>query len=562
MTSDFSKQNLAALLNPRRLFKRVAEVAARGAGADGGALFLLNPNTGLLDAEATVGNAVGRPRSCKPGEGVVGWVASAGAPFRSGDARRERRYVSVDPRARSQLAAPLTVNGQVVGVLSVSRARGGAFTAGDEKKLSRLARDASEWIRRAWEIDQLRVKAGQLETLADIGQAIISEDRTENLLQGVAAQARRLMRARLCSLMLLADHGGELVLKAWAGASRAYVKKPNLPVNDSLVGVVVKRQRPLAILDVQEHQRYRHTELARRERLVSLLSVPLVFQGRALGVLSVYTGHLHRFSNAEIRLLTALAGLSAVAIARANLLERVVQTEASLRAAERLSALGWLAAEIAHEIRNPLTVVQMLFHAMLEELRLTGGLARDAALIEAKMKQMNRILEQVLTFARSSEPSLESVEAGALLEDVALLIRHTVAARRIELKKHIAPGLRLRGDRAQLEQAILNLVLNACQAMPDGGTLTLTASAAAAGKKPSVLIEIKDTGAGLSRARQAELFQPFLSHKKGGTGLGLALVRQTVHNHHGEIKCHSRPGRGTAFRMIFPAEQEEVFLVD
>ncbi|MDR1144611.1 MAG: GAF domain-containing protein, partial [Verrucomicrobiales bacterium] len=331
-----------------------------------------------------------------------------------------------------------------------------------------------------------------------------------------------------------------------------YVRKPNLPVNESLVGVVVKRQRPLAILDVQAHQRYRHTELARREHLVSLLSVPLIFQGKSLGVLSVYTGQIHRFSNAEIRLLSALAGLSAVAIAKSKLLERVVQMEEDLRAAERLSALGWLAAEIAHEIRNPLTVVQMLFHSMLEEMQLAGGLAKDAALIEHKMKQMNRILEQVLTFARSAEPSMESIEVSDLIEDVTLLIRHTVAERRIELRKNLAPGLRMRGDRAQLEQTILNLVLNACQAMSGGGTLTMTTAASSAGNKPVVLIEIKDTGEGMSKQRQEELFQPFLSHKKSGTGLGLALVHKTVQSHQGEIKCKSRPRHGTAFQMIFP----------
>jgi signal transduction histidine kinase len=550
MTDSFSRKNLAALLNPRRLFKRILSVSLKGSGAESGALFLLDPNTGLLDVEAAEGLG---SRSLKPGEGIIGWVASTGRPFRTGDVRKERRYIEVDPRIRSELAVPLDLSGQVIGILNVNSTRVNAFGARQEKSLVLLARDASDWIKLAWEINQLRVKGDQLETLADIGQVIISEDSPEDLLRGVAKQARRLMSARLCSLMLLSDNGGELALKAWDGASRAYVRKPNLQVDDSLVGVVVKRQRPLAILDVRDNQRYQHTELARREHLVSLLSVPLVFQGKSLGVLSVYTEQIHRFSNPEIRLLSAMAGLSAVAIAKSKLLERVVQMEEDLRASERLSALGWLAAEIAHEIRNPLTVVQMLFHSMLEEMRLEGGLAKDAALIETKMKQMNRILEQVLAFARSSEPSMEVIEAGDLIDDVALLIRHTVAERRIELKKNIEPGLKMQGDRAQLEQAILNLVLNGCQAMPNGGTLTMSAGSSVTGRKPVVLIEIKDTGEGMSKERQEELFQPFLSHKKGGTGLGLALVHKTVQSHCGEIRCESRLKHGTAFRMAFPA---------
>jgi signal transduction histidine kinase len=554
MTESFSKQDLVTLLNPKRLFKRIVNMSMRAMNAESGTLLLLNPNTGLLDVEASIGLILRKKNlSMKPGEGIIGWVASTGQPFRCGDVREERRYIEVDSRIRSELAVPLDFNGHVIGILNVNSNRINAFSAQQEKQLAILARDASEWIRLAWEINQLRVQSDQLETLADIGQVIISEDHPEDLLQGVAKQARRLMNARLCSLMLLSDDGEELVLKAWDGASKAYIKKPNLQVNESLVGVVVKRQRPLAILDVQDNQRYQHTELARREHLVSLLSVPLVFQGKSLGVLSVYTDQIHRFSNPEIRLLTAMAGLSAVAIAKSKVLERVVQMEEDLRASERLSALGWLAAEIAHEIRNPLTVVQMLFHSMLEELRLEGGLAKDATLIETKMKQMNRILEQVLTFARSSEPSMEIIEAGDLIDDVALLIRHTVAERHIDLKKQIEPGLKMQGDRAQLEQAILNLVLNACQAMSNGGTLTMSARSLLVGKRQVVQIEIKDTGEGMSKERQEELFQPFLSHKKGGTGLGLALVHKTVQSHQGEIKCKSKLKHGTAFQMIFPA---------
>ncbi|NJK90950.1 MAG: GAF domain-containing protein [Blastochloris sp.] len=310
-------------------------------------------------------------------------------------------------------------------------------------------------------------------------------------------------------------------------------------VEESLVGVVVNRLKPLAVLNVQDNQRFQHTELARREHLVSLLAVPLVFQAKALGVLCVYTEDIHRFSNEEIRLLTAMAGLSSVAIAKTQLLQRVVQVEESLKATERLSALGWLAAEIAHEIRNPLTVVQMVFHSMMQELKLEGGHARDAALIEMKMNHMNKILDQVLTFARSSEPTLEDLDVAAMLDDVLILIRHKLAAQNVEIRKQIAEeSLLMRGDRSQLEQAVLNLVLNACQAMPEGGTLTLSAGSRWMGKKKVVVIGVRDTGEGMSKKRQDELFQPFLTYRKGGTGLGLALVNKTVQSHNGKLQSN------------------------
>ncbi len=555
MKNALPNKNLEVLLNPQNLLCRVLEMSVKLVSADRGSLMLLNPNTGSLDIEASVGlSATAKRTKLRIGEGITGWVASTGLPYRTGNVHDEKRYVELDSKIQSELAVPLDLKGQVIGILNVDSTRRDAFTQEHEKLLLQLAKDASDWIRMAWEINQLRVKGEQLETLVDMGQVIISEEHPESVLQSIARDACRLMKARLCSLMLLSESGDELVLKAWQGASKAYVKKPNLLVSESLLGVVVKRQKPLTVLNVQAHERFQHMELARRERLFSLLSVPLVFEGRSLGVLSVYTEQLHRFSNEEIRLLSAMAGLSAVAIAKVRLLERVVQVEEDLRASERLSALGWLAAEIAHEIRNPLTVVQMLFHSMLSEMKLEGGLARDAALIETKMKQMNRILDQVLTFARSSEPSMEEIDATSLLADVALLIRHTLAERKIEMKMQMSSGpLRIRGDRAQLEQAILNLVLNACQAMPEGGVLTLSARYVRSGKQRMVGVGVRDTGEGMSRKRQEELFQPFLSHKKGGTGLGLALVYKTVENHQGRISVKSKLGQGTLFQMTFAA---------
>ncbi|MDD5261194.1 MAG: GAF domain-containing protein [Methylacidiphilales bacterium] len=555
MKNALPNKNLEVLLNPQNLLCRVLDMSVKLVSADRGSLMLLNPNTGSLDIEASVGlSAMAKRTKLRIGEGITGWVASTGLPYRTGNVHEEKRYVELDSKIQSELAVPLDLKGQVIGILNVDSTRRDAFTQEHEKLLLQLARDASDWIRMAWEINQLRVKGEQLETLVDMGQVIISEEHPESVLQSIARDACRLMKARLCSLMLLSENGEELVLKAWEGASKAYVRKPNLLVSESLLGVVVKRQKPLTVLNVQAHERFQHMELARRERLFSLLSVPLIFEGRSLGVLSVYTEQLHRFSNEEIRLLSAMAGLSAVAIAKVRLLERVVQVEEDLRASERLSALGWLAAEIAHEIRNPLTVVQMLFHSMLSEMKLEGGLARDAALIETKMKQMNRILDQVLTFARSSEPSMEEIDATSLLADVALLIRHTLAERRIEIKMQMSSGpLRIRGDRAQLEQAILNLVLNACQAMPEGGILTLSARYVRSGKQRMVGVGVRDTGEGMSRKRQEELFQPFLSHKKGGTGLGLALVYKTVENHQGRISVKSKLGQGTLFQMTFAA---------
>src|SRR5207244_925454 len=179
----------------------------------------------------------------------------------------------------------------------------------------------------------------------------------------------------------------------------------------------------------------------RHEGLVSLLSVPLIFDQQAIGVLSVYTGELHSFSNEEIRILSALADLSAITIEKARLYERIVDMEEQLRQSEKLSAIGLLAAEVAHEIRNPLTVMKMLFHSLDLRFPETDARAKDVAIMVAKMEHLNKIVEQILDFARTNEPQVVSVSINHLIDDLSLLMRHKLINQRVQLVRKLDPLL-------------------------------------------------------------------------------------------------------------------------
>jgi len=284
-----------------------------------------------------------------------------------------------------------------------------------------------------------------------------------------------------------------------------------------------------------------------------MLAVPLIFGEKTIGVLAVYTQQRHRFSNDEVRILGTLGDLSAVAIEKGRLLARVVDMEEKIRASERLSALGLLAAEIAHEIRNPLTVVQMLFHALVESIALDDNSMRDAKLIAEKMRQMNRILDQVLSFARSSEPSKEPIHAQQLFDDVFLLTRHKLQQQGIEIRSSAADDLPLfRVDREQVEQVLLNLILNAAQAMPEGGSLRLSAAVEELEGEPHMALSVRDNGEGMSAEQIDNLFAPFLTTKDTGTGIGLAIVKKIMENHGSKVQVESKLGQGTKFKLLFP----------
>lgn len=336
------------------------------------------------------------------------------------------------------------------------------------------------------------------------------------------------------------------------------MNKSRLNLAESLVGNVVRRCRPIQDENVQTSGRYHNVAMARQEGLVALLSVPLVFGGQALGVLNVYRGAPHIFPNEEVRILTALAELSGIAIEKARLYERIVDVEEQLRQNERLSALGLLAAEVAHEIRNPLTVMKMLFHSL--DLKFPPGDPRtqDNKIMGEKMDHLNRVVEQVLDFARSTEPRLAPVNVNQLLDDLSLLTRHKLRQQRVEVVRELAPELpAVLGDATQLEQAFLNLTLNAVEAMPEGGRLTITTRALRqprTRKEPThVHIEFTDTGAGMTEEQQQRAFSSLLATTKAkGTGLGLAIVARVIETHRGEVKVKSELGKGTAFTITLP----------
>jgi signal transduction histidine kinase len=459
----------------------------------------------------------------------------------------------VSGEINSELAVPLEVQGEIRGVLNVDSTRLDAFSASDQELLEELALQASKVIQNTWLYEQLRLKARLLETLVSIGRTISSTLNLDETLGVITREACSLMSGKVSSLLLLDESRQWLDLRAHFGAGETYIQKPRLSVEDSVVGVVVRRKKPLQVDNVQNSGRYQNVAVAQREGLVSLISAPLLFRGEVIGVLNVYTAAPYSFSNEEVRILSALADLSAIAIEKARLYERIVDVEEHLRQNEKLSALGLLAAEVAHEIRNPLTVMKMLYHSMDLKFAPDDPRARDAEIMGEKMELLNRIVEKILDFARSSEPNLQPVNLNKLIDDLGLLIRHKLHNQEIQLEKNLDPQLPLvMADPTQLEQAFLNLTLNAVEAMPEGGKLRIATRT----KDSWVEVEFQDCGEGMTPDQSRQAFTSLLNTTKAkGAGLGLAIVGRVVEVHRGQTSIQSAKGQGTTITLSFPIER-------
>ncbi len=545
-------------LDSEEALQLILREAVRVMRASSGSVILVNPTTGFLEIHASIGLAeIGTKLKLRIGEGITGWVARTGKAARVGDVTEDSRYVVVQPKVRSELAVPLEVAGEIRGVINVDSNRKNAFDANDQELLQALAGQAAKVIHNTWLYEQLRLKARLFESLVSVGQTINSTLNLDEALRVITREACQLMGAKMCSLLMVDASGEWLDLRASFGAGEDYINKPRLLMAESLLGTVVRRKKPLQIDNVQVSGRYQNVDVARNEGLISLLSVPLVFAGQSTGALNVYKSEAHNFSNEEIRILSALAELSALAIEKARLYERIVDMEEALRRNEKLSAIGLLAAEVAHEIRNPLTVMKMMFHSLDLKFPVGDPRTHDAKIMGEKMEHMNKIVGQILNFARTTEPSFVPVDVNQLIDDLGLLVRHKLRNQNVEFIRRLAPNLpAIHGDAPQLEQVFLNLTLNAVEAMPNGGKLTISSKLVCAGKSKTpthLRVEFADTGEGMSRQQQERAFSSLLSTtKRKGTGLGLALVKRIVETHLAELQIKSKLGKGTTMSVNFP----------
>ncbi|HDZ90876.1 MAG TPA: hypothetical protein ENH37_09405 [Deltaproteobacteria bacterium] len=230
-------------------------------------------------------------------------------------------------------------------------------------------------------------------------------------------------------------------------------------------------------------------------------------------------------------------------------LARMREMERRLNRAERLSAMGRLAAGVAHEIRNPLNAISMACQRLKKEnLLQLKGVIRD------EIQRLNRIIEEFIAFSRVKGPVLKDKDVTDLLRQIVLLMDSEAGSRGIRLETSLNEyPLMASIDSDKMKQAILNIVKNAMESTPDRGTVTL--SAARAGRR-GVTITISDTGSGLSPREMDQIFNPYYTTKEKGLGLGLALAHEIVQAHSGEIRVISRHGKGTTFEIFLPVNPE------
>jgi signal transduction histidine kinase len=242
-----------------------------------------------------------------------------------------------------------------------------------------------------------------------------------------------------------------------------------------------------------------------------------------------------------LRALSAVAPQLALSLEHANLV-----AEGVLR--DRLAALGQLAAVIVHEVKNPLGIIKVSAGALKRRAQ-DHDAAELASCIEDEVDRIDATVRRLLDLARPQKPRLEPCDLRGVIRETLERLAPDLQRSGILVEADLAAPGRVEADGEELRRALLNLLLNAREAMPQGGRLSVRLREATA----AVEIEIEDTGHGMDEATRSQLFRPFFTTRHGGTGLGLALVKRVIEDHRGAIRVESQPGQGARFTLTLPA---------
>lgn len=273
--------------------------------------------------------------SLKVGEGLTGWVAKNVKPLAINtnaysDARFKAFDVLPEDRYEAFLALPVVYKGKAIGVVNLQHRKPYEHPAGMIDLLSMIARQVGSVIEHARLYGETKLKAVQFDSLVKVSQTITSEKYLDEILNLIVLVTAEMLNSKICSIMLLDAKGAELAIKATQSLSEDYKKKPNLKVDASLTGEVVKTRKPLVVDNVQQEKRYFYQDLAVKEGLTSMLAVPMVVKDKAVGIINVYTKGPHVFTRDEINVLQMIANQAAVSVENTKLMEEALKAKEAL----------------------------------------------------------------------------------------------------------------------------------------------------------------------------------------------------------------------------------------
>jgi signal transduction histidine kinase len=392
---------------------------------------------------------------------------------------------------------------------------------------------AQRLVDRVWFRDQSHLLPRLVQLLA----ALPGADGVPALAEAALPPLRRLTGAQGAALYVRSRNGFER-----AGRDGETGDLPLLPSGGALERALRERSKPQAVRDLPEDAAGECAALSAE------LLVPLQSKGELLGVVALSGRRRGVYGSAILHALAATAPQLALSLENALLVAEGVERE-------RLAALGQLAAVIVHEVKNPLGIIKVSAGGLRKQAQAVGddASAELAACVEDEVDRMDATVRRLLDLARPAAPSLRPCDLGDVIRQTLDRLKPDLAATGILVQADLPAAPEVHADADELRRALLNLFLNAREAMPTGGTLSVRLRPRGPSDGAGIEIAIEDTGHGMDEATRRQLFRPFFTTRHGGTGLGLAIVKRVIEDHRGAIEVESKVGHGSRFTLTLPA---------
>ncbi len=501
---------IGSVLHPRELLARASSTIRDSVGYPYVAILLVDEKSSELYVESVQGyEGILDLRMKIGGESVPGRVVEEGKPLLLADVGKDSRYVKLSEAVKCEICVPLKKGDKVIGVLDVGSDEVGGLADNDLKLLEQLASQISGFLESARLYEEIRSSYREVDLLRGFSQSIL-----QNIPSGIITINTK-------GAITMVNQAAERLL----GCSKdelfgSYV--------EDLFGLPDGIPSPLlaTLKDGEGH--------VREEVQIRTKGGKLVPVGFSTSLLMDEKG--------EVR--------GAIGILRD--ISRIKEMERRLTRADRLAALGEMVAGVAHEVKNPLAGIRTGVELLSKGLPPDSPQNENVDPILSEIDRLDRIVRDMSSFAYRPPLELSPVDAGELLNSSLKLLEKEIEEGGVAVKTEFHPQLPLiMGDRDQLTEVFYNLLLNACQAMREGGG-EITVRTDHLPEEDVVEIKIEDTGSGIPREELPKIFNPFFTTKKRGTGLGLSIVHRIVEDHNGTISADSKSGEGSTFTLKLP----------
>lgn len=558
-------QDIVGLGGISHIASHTAALMAEKFGYEMALVMLLDAEGEELIAEGIAGSHIaGVPEGFRFSKtlGIPGDVMNYGESVLLTAVRDAPQYVPIPGwKPGSGIWAPLREGRQIFGVISVEDRLPEKLGEDDLVVIEAIAGILSSVLTNARQYDQLQRNVQRLEAVRATALDIGTDLELDALLKQAVNRVRLLLDARGAELGFIDEKKQEVRVLVSENPWQDYTGY-SFGFMEGITGRVAATGDPLLVLDFNNWSG--RSESVYKAPFSTVAGVPLKLMGEVIGTLTVQDDRPTRaFTPEDLRTLELLAPQLAIFIRNARLYQELEERVEAQRLAEerlvrstKLAAVGEMAAAVAHELNNPLTTVTGFTELIMESLPKESPEYEDMSLVLSEAQRSREVVRRLLDFSRQSEILRVDTDLNEIITTVLQLVHHVAQTSNIKVQMALWEDIPLiRADRNQMQQVILNLVHNAIYAMPDGGELVVQSSIEEHNDSPWLVIEVADTGVGISEEHIGQIFEPFFTTKPSGegTGLGLSVSYSIISEHGGYIEVESKVGEGAVFKIWLPA---------